>query len=334
MRLAVIHLSDIHIRTSGNPIVQVVEPLVNAANSVDASISLFLVVVSGDIGYSGEPAEYGIAQHFFDEFHKRLRNLRPDTTIEYVSVPGNHDCLLPKDQETLRATLIQGVLPSMLEAKQDAALLAALLKAQTSYNEFRTRLNRGRPKWNGICETVVIDHNGKRIQINLYNTALLSQRNEQQGKLFLPIKTIEDQILLANHTALSISVFHHSYLWLESNVAVAFRTHIERTSDIALTGHQHYSHDFYKENSTGERVLYVEAPALQDDKYPKTSAFRVLLIDWDSEKEKVISFRRADDQQINRARSMNWRFSKTGNTPPLCCIAFKGRTTADSPLPR
>jgi hypothetical protein len=58
----------------------------------------------------------------------------------------------------------------------------------------------------------------------LYNTALLSQNPEEQGELHVPMQSFEQQIPLANPVGLSISVFHHSYLWLESNVAVSFRS--------------------------------------------------------------------------------------------------------------
>jgi hypothetical protein len=91
--------------------------------------------------------------------------------------------------------------------------------------------------------------------------------------------------------ALSIAVSHHSYLWLESNNAIAFRNHIERTCDVSLSGHQHYSHDFYKQNSTGERVLYLEGGALQDESFPQTSAFQVLIFDLERQEEMCATFR-------------------------------------------
>ncbi len=294
MRVQIVHLSDIHFRKAGNPVVQVLDQLVQAVNSADPSASLILVVVSGDIAQSGQPAEYRVALQFFGDFNQRLKALRPDARIEYVCVPGNHDCVLPESGTKLRETLVQGVIPSMQDRKQDKALLAQLTKAQAPYSKFRKQLGKAGP-WNGICQTVTIDHAGKKIQLNLYNTALLSQRDERQGLLHLPVRTFEEQISLARDSALSISVFHHSYLWLESNVAVDFRNHIEKTSDIALSGHQHYAHNFYKENSTGERILYIEAGALQDEYFPRKSAFQVLLFDWEGQQERSIKFRRSRD---------------------------------------
>jgi hypothetical protein len=294
MRLEIVHFSDIHFQKAGNPILSIVDQLAQAVQSVDPAASLILVVVSGDVAYSGSSAEYEIALRFFKAFDERLRKFAPTAVVKYVSVPGNHDCVLPKNGVKLREALIRGVIPSMREATQDKTLLNQLLKAQAPYNRFRRRFERS-AGWDGLCETVVIDHAGKKIQLNLYNTAILSQRDESQGNLHLPIQAFEDRISLLKDSCVSLSVFHHSYLWIESNAAVAFRNHVERTSDIALMGHQHHAHNFYKENSTGERVLYLEAPALQDEKFARTSSFQIVIIDTESQKERSIKFRRSRD---------------------------------------
>jgi len=217
MRVAIVHFSDIHFRQAGNPIVDALDQVVRAVNSADAQVSLFLVVISGDIAFSGDFLEYEVARGFLKEFRDRLQALRPDAAIEYVTVPGNHDCAIPENETTLRKTLISGVIPSMQEEKQDGALLAEIAKAQANYNRFRSSIQSAETPWNGICEKVMISHKGRTIQLNLYNTALLSQVPEAQGQLYLPIKTFESQISLDLSTALSISVFHHSYLWLESS---------------------------------------------------------------------------------------------------------------------
>ncbi len=305
MRIEIVHLSDIHFRKAGNPVLKVVDQLVHAVYSVDPSASLFVIVISGDIANFGQSTEYKVALQFFREFREKLAKLRPDAAIEFVSVPGNHDCVLPKKGVKLRETLIQGVLPSMQESSQDEGLFAQLRKAQAPYNRFRKQLGKT-DAWDSRCETVVIDHQNKKIQFNLYNTALLSQHKEEQGQLHVPLKSFEERISLGKDSSLCISVFHHSYLWLESEIATMFQVHIEKTSDIALSGHQHYPHAYYKENSTGERLLYLEAPALQAEDYAKTSAFRVLLFDWESMQEKVIMFRRSRDL-YRQVEESDWR---------------------------
>jgi hypothetical protein len=290
MRIAIAHLSDIHFRAGANPVLSRAAQIAAAVNSVDPTPSLIAIVISGDVAFSGDAAEYSQAARFFADLNVRLREVNGTAEIVYACVPGNHDCVLPREGTKLRATLVQGIAPAMQEAQQDAALLASLLEAQKPYSEFRETL-MGDSNWDGVCQIVRIEHRGHKIQLNLYNTSILSRREEKQGELLVPIKTLNQRISLGPEVDLCVAVSHHSYLWLESNNAVAFRNHIERTCDVSLSGHQHYRHDFYKQNSTGERVLYLEGGALQEETFPQTSAFQVLLFDLQKQEEACVAFR-------------------------------------------
>ncbi len=308
MRIAVIHLSDIHFRQAGNPILARVDRIAAAVNSSDAATGLFLVIISGDVAYSGSVKEYATALEFFGTLKGKLESLRKDAKVEFVCVPGNHDCALPEADLKLRDVLVRGAIPSMVDGKEDQSLLTQILRVQRPYKNFRKRLTPGKGVWDGVCETLFVEHGEKKIQVNLYNTAILSRRDEQQGQLYVPLETLRTRVTLAKDAALCLSVFHHSYLWIESNTATAFRNHIERTSDVALMGHQHYSHSFYKENDTGQRVLYLEADALQDENYPQKSGFQILVFDLDSQEEQSIKFRWAAKEEIYRkTEDSGWR---------------------------
>lgn len=288
MRIALAHLSDIHFRTKSNPIAGRVDQIVSGIESCDPSASLFIVIISGDIAFSGSGKEYAQALDFFGEIKANLEARRPDAAIHYFCVPGNHDCVLPESDQNLRDVLINGILTTLREPVPDAAMLNQVLGVQDPYKDFAKKLTLD-GSWDGVCQTMLVEHRAKKIQLNLYNTAMLSRRKERQGELLLPTALFRSKIALSKEASLCISVFHHSYLWLDANVATDFRNHIEGTCDVALSGHQHYAHSFYKQNSTGEQVLYVEAGALQDRDYPQQSAFRVLLFDLGSRNKKPLS---------------------------------------------
>jgi hypothetical protein len=306
MRLAVVHLSDIHFRDKNNPVTERLDRIAAAILSAEPAATLYLFVVSGDIAQSGARQEYEVALHFFTELKQRILRSRDNIRIEFVSVPGNHDCSLPKEEMRVRDAVISGLLPSIQEPRLDPGLLQNVLKPQENYNWFRKQLELANGDWNGVCGSLKIDHAGSRIQINLYNTALLSRRPELQGQLHLPLKIFGSAVKLDPDTALSISVLHHSYVWLESNNQIALRSQIERTSDIALLGHQHYPHSFYKVNSTGEKVLYLEGAALQDEEFPQHSAFQVLVFDLTTHEEMSIRFRWENDL-YKRDEVVEWR---------------------------
>jgi hypothetical protein len=59
-----------------------------------------------------------------------------------------------------------------------------------------------------------------------------------------------------------------------------------------LTGHQHFQHSFVKENlsDAGERVVYLEGGALQDEDFPSKSSFNVIEMDFPERKQRIFTF--------------------------------------------
>jgi len=304
MKIAVVHISDIHFRLAGNPIAERAHHLVSAVTSEDPSVSPYLVIISGDVAFSGNPGEYQMATQFFDRLKGELQEVQANAQVWFFGVPGNHDCFLPRSATTLRSALITGILPTLHETKPDPAILGQLLTVQSDYAVFHRHLYSDN-EWEGICGRRFIEVGQKRIQLNLYNTAVLSRLDEGQGQLQVPLKVIAETVELDKNVALCIAVFHHSYGWLESNVQISFRSHIERTSDVALMGHQHFQHSYYKQNSTGERVLYLEGGALQQEDYPQSSEFQLLLFDLDSQGVKSLHFHWSGDL-YRRTETADW----------------------------
>ena len=202
----------------------------------------------------------------------------------------------------LRSVLIQGLVPS-LTTKPDNALLSEVLKAQEPFHIFAGEIPSCHPS--PLFDRRVILHSGKKLQVNTYNTALLSRREEKQGELLVPMTLIHEGIDVFHDSDLSISVFHHPYNWLESNNATDCRSHIERTSDLVFMGHQHFQHTFTKSNLTGERVKYFEGAQLQDDSNRQNSAFSVFILDLSASRQRAVSFRWIS-KHYSRTRDSDW----------------------------
>lgn len=294
-----------------------IDQIAGAIVAVEPTSNLYLIVVSGDIANTGAPAEYANALVFFRTLREKILKERASARLEYITVPGNHDCTIPKDQVGVREALIGGYVSSLEKGKEDAGILNAVLEVQDNYNQFRSDLGEASGTWNRTSGTVTISHDGHQIQLNLYNTALLSRRAEIQGQLQLPVSRFLNVTGIAPNVHISVSVLHHSYPWMESNNALALRANVERTSDLVLFGHQHFTHQFYKVNETGERVLYLEGGALQDENHLQNSAFDVLAFDLSSLEQKGARFRwkggvyRQDAEQVWRPFSVN-RSARTG----------------------
>jgi len=306
MRFALVHLSDIHFQAKNNAVQTRLDSLVAAVRSVDGSVGSFLIIVSGDIANSGDAQEYKVAGEFLTSLKQKIEQAKPESQVHFVIIPGNHDCVLPKAEIPVREALISGVLKTLQDESPNKSLLNEVLKVQTPYQKFCKSFSPFSYIEDGICASRTLDIVDRRIQLNLYNTAILSRREERQGELLLPCNYIKSKIDLGQKVDLSISLFHHSYVWLDSNNHLSFRNHIERTSDIAIMGHQHVPHNFYKLNFTGERILYIEGGALQDTNYPHRSEFTVLVFDFETREEMSIQF--AWNKSIyERKEEIPWR---------------------------
>jgi Calcineurin-like phosphoesterase len=287
MRLAVVQLSDIHFRVESNPVDSRAVPLAAAICSTDPTCTEYVILLTGDIAQGGQEDEYRLAQRFFNNLAKEMGRHHPTCTIRFLSIPGNHDCHLPEAEVQLREALVQAM-QSTLQGTPDPSILQSLLNSQKHYFTFSQALTRS--NIDQLCDCRIIDFGSHRVQFNLYNTALLSERKEKQGSLSFPMQIAKAVVTLQENCSLSISAFHHPYPWLESNVGLTFRNHIERTSDIVLTGHQHNDHSYAKARATGEKLFYSEGDVLQESNNPNQSGFRVMLFDLPDTTRRVVSY--------------------------------------------
>ncbi len=200
---------------------------------------------------------------------------------------------------------MDGIITTIDSEKPDRKILDQLLSAQNNYFAFENKLGAGDGS-SFVCRTSIMDVFGSKIRFNAINTAIMSQNPELQGSLYVPTSLIDQLPDLDSDTALSITALHHSYLWLESNAALRLRSSLERISDIAISGHQHFSHSFYKANSTGETILYIEAGALQDEHLASNSSFEVLLFDLGNSQQRTFGFKWTKDTYAQKNDS-GWR---------------------------
>jgi predicted MPP superfamily phosphohydrolase len=316
MRLTVLHLSDIHFKRANDPIVSRKESIAAAVRSLDPSPDAILIVVSGDVAFSGSPGEYAVAKGFFNDLMKIIQEVAKTADIVLVSVPGNHDCYIPKGEEGLRKSLIDGILPTIETACPDQSILKQVLKAQRGYFRFAKHYataSGGVKPW--LHSTQVLNTEGVNVHVNLYNTSVLSQNPEIQGSLKVPIGVLERDVHAPTDSSFVISVIHHSYIWLESNNAVRFRTHIDNSSDLILSGHQHIEDAYVKEAFSGARATYLEGAALQDESTPTTSGFNIVQCDFSESRQRTVHFDWRKDGYFPVGES-NW-------TPVIANRAFR-----------
>lgn len=291
MPLLIVQLSDIHLQSNANPVEGRLPKLLAAISSIRPLPNACLVLATGDIAYSGESEQYARAVTFFSDLKVGLLELGFKSVVLNF-IPGNHDCLLPKDELELRSAMVEGARTRIQTSHPDPAFLRNLLAPQNAYFDFQRQFDgRDLSYIEKICRAQTLTLGSKTVRLISINTALLSQRDEVAGSLYVPQALIEPVLEERSDADATICVYHHPDNWFEPNFRREFRKLVEGAAHLIFTGHEHRQDDHWTEASTGEHTAYIEADPLQDRAYPKTSGFNCLVVDFERSIQVYYHFR-------------------------------------------
>jgi predicted MPP superfamily phosphohydrolase len=294
MILALLHLSDIHLDIGGNSKILGRAPQIAAAlQSAHPLIDQCLIVVSGDVAFSGTQEQYEIASSFFSRLKDEVNKHYAVPAV--VCVPGNHDCDF-RSESDLRKIVLDSIGPKIDNVEANGRTLQELMTVQRNFFAFDSTLSgipESKEPWIVRVNKFLVS--GSEIRIVRLNTAFLSRRDEKQGSLAFPTQVAAEVLHAHSDPTLVITVFHHPYGWLESSNAHKFKRLIEAGTDIVLTGHEHVEGAFTKELISGERLEYVEGAVLETSGSAE-SGFNVILCDLQNQTQKIIQLKWNTDQ--------------------------------------
>lgn len=105
MRLGILHLSDIHFKIGKNSVLERADRIFPAVRAEIQGFDGCLLVASGDIAYSGNSAEYELAQRFFKGIQAQIENETKPGFLDWAFAPGNHDCNFDNDNKLRRGAI-------------------------------------------------------------------------------------------------------------------------------------------------------------------------------------------------------------------------------------
>jgi hypothetical protein len=307
MKLGILHLSDLHFRDAGNAAFDKTTEVVSAFQSADPLVEACIVIVTGDLGSSGKSSEYGQAMQFLEELQKQLDGADRPRCAGICLVPGNHDCDFTKDTP-LRQVVLEAFTSGSkdLEERDEMARALLVVQADFFYLEalFARRIDTPEDPQGWISARTVFHVGDRRVVVNAYNTALTSQLPERQGQLRFPLRVLGSGQGGGTDDDLIVSIFHHPYRWLEGENSRLFQKHVETTSDLVLTGHEHEEAAYSTQRLTGEEVEYLEGEALQH-RDGRLGGFNVVTWDFDRKEHKISQFTWAETR-FTLVRESSW----------------------------
>src|ERR1035441_583434 len=209
MRLLIVQLSDIHFRSGSNRIGHAFEKLMSAILSIMPKPQACLVVVTGDVAYSGEGSQYNQAVTFFTRLEQELKVAFGGDHLRFDYIPGNHDCVVPEEDAGVRSAIVNSAHDRICQSVPDPGFIRNLLSAQNPFFEFYKQMTGSDLAENSrICRSNILQFADNRSRLVSINTALLSQRLETAGTLYLPDAVLKNVILSDEAVDATICLYH------------------------------------------------------------------------------------------------------------------------------
>lgn len=279
MRFTILQLSDLHFRDGNNSISDKASKIAGAVWAEEPTAAGYLVLLTGDLAYSGKKAEYERAAIFLAELKTALVDRNTAPIVAVASIPGNHDCDFTAEPDTRRLAITH--LKSDFETFEITGDLARqCLSVQDDFFNFLQE-HEGfsvTETPHKFFSTKIFTFQTFAIRVNCYNTAWLSRKNEKQGELLYPVHSVSSEVQKLTRADLVVSTLHHPYNWFPAANGRSLRKLIEATSDIVFTGHEHEALSFGKDvHLSDQHLYYFEGAALQSEGLP--SGFNAIFVD-------------------------------------------------------
>lgn len=228
-KIVILHLSDLHINSDKDIRVINVNKIVDVLNAVPF-FSNIIIIVSGDIAYSGMREQYNIAFKMFGTIISMIKRNYSGIKVDFMIVPGNHDVNLSTDKGALE---IEKILNAGLG---ESAIERELEKQENYYNYAKG--NYCVYVKNPLCCIKNREYEDVSMKIFLFNTALFSTLDNDKGLHYLPMKLL-NQIKEIENADINIAVMHHSQHWFHEKVKHHLEELLLKKCQIVFYGHEH-----------------------------------------------------------------------------------------------
>ena len=274
MTVMMLHLSDIHIKTSQDLILQKGKQIAASVFRFLPRVSHIFIVVSGDIAYSGKKEEYELATTFLNNIRDEIQT-EQETQIDFIVAPGNHDCNF-NINTSARTTLLAALERTSIEI--DESIISNCTLIQNDFFEFRDKLeNHQNATDDRLWRTTAFKVEGKLLVFECLNMSWMSKIKEEVGRLSFPINLYKDK--LCESADVRCVVVHHPLNWLSQGVYREFRTFIRRLANIIISGHEHQGNVGIISEAETEQSIFIEGCALQGLENLSDSAFNIIIIE-------------------------------------------------------
>ena len=265
MSLSIIHLSDLHIKENDHYLIERVDRIVEAIKG-NIEVENILILVSGDVAFSGKKNEYIIAKQFFDTLIMKLKTY--EKAIQLFVVPGNHDIDFdgqPRSRSDVLKIRNNGYLKTDIESE---------ISKFANFWNFVKDFSMDAFNDSKLVDTRAFLLGNRSININLINSAMFSLFKEEhadsdQGLHYLPY--VEMQKIKRNPTALNICIMHHGVEYFSEEVKNRLCPILVQEADLVFYGHRHFISTNKTQSSQLDMALTFQGGKMNDSSLIESS---------------------------------------------------------------
>lgn len=243
-RLRWLHVSDFHFTSGADPFSQNVAAqalLADVRGRIEDGPRPSFVLVTGDLAFSGQPAEYEVAERFLRDLALAV-DLPPD---QFYLVPGNHDVDWSRQAYAFHGAkhllTSEAAVDKFLGSTADCA---QLLERQDAFWALEERFRAGAVRVfteNQLAYAASIEVDSFRMGFLGLNSAWLCGEENEDGRILLGERQIVEGLELAEGLdgQLLLAATHHPIEWLYEWDALGCHSRLLPAVDILHRGHLH-----------------------------------------------------------------------------------------------
>jgi len=313
--IGILHLSDFHFHKeceySSNfksKVDEIRKAICGVVNSHTLHIDTLLVVVSGDIAFSGLKEEYKIAEEFFNQLKSEIQS-ESEIEAKFFYIPGNHD----NDYK-----LLSDGQQSIPDTEHPAYVERSII--QREFGVFLINMNSSVFDLAKPINAIPLKIDNYTLKINLINTGLYSSLKNSSTEQYFPTNSLIQLESDQSSADLVISIMHHPIYSFMENIRHEVKVKLENTTDILLVGHEHVSDYSGVTGFSDSHINIINGEEIDIDQ-ASSSCFNFLIVDvgndelttikyeWDSNRKMFLESNRIDKQTLFNPKRK--QFSKT-----------------------
>lgn len=284
-------MSDIHIRDNTVVGDDFLDPIVCSLTEFE-SINEVVIIMSGDIAFSGKKEEYEHAKHFLGKIITKIKKqfFSEYKKINVFIVPGNHDYKFDVSHRN------RGEIANILKNKDIKYLISKELAAMNNFFAF-AKIN------NCFINDKIIDIKQLRfgnytIQINLINSSLFSALNDENGDNemglhYIP-ESLGDRLKKKSDSSICFSIMHHGSEWFDMRSRKIIETYIMDNSSILFVGHDHVPESVFKKINNNKESIILRGGVLNDNSI--NNEFNAVILNTDNNEIETYSLTYDDNR--------------------------------------